>query len=237
MRLLLVSARRTLALATLIGVMASAPLTAQAQETIDIGTVLDDDRVVVQRQLYPTKDRTEFGGHLGLMPFDAYLFTPSVQLSFDKHIGQRTALSVLVGGGYGIENGTLRDMQKPSFGVVPDAYRYLSSALAGVSYAPIYGKINLNGAKIIHHDLYGVARAGVTLEQSIIPAGGIGISPTVSLGVGSRLWLGENLAFRMELRDDILLQRRQLTSTTHIKQNLGITFGITKFTPAPERRR
>lgn len=210
---------------------------ALAQDPIDIGTVLDDDRVVVQRLLYPTKGRMEIGGHLGVMPFDAFLFTPNVQLSFDQHLGQRSAFSALVGGGYGLQNATLRELQKPAFGNIPDAYRYLGSILAGASYAPIYGKINVNGVKILHHDLYGVARAGLTLEQSIIPGGGISLAPTLSLGVGSRVWVGQNLAFRMEVRDDLLIQRRQLTESTHLKQNVALTFGLTKFSPVKERSR
>ncbi|TVQ92179.1 MAG: outer membrane beta-barrel domain-containing protein [Deltaproteobacteria bacterium] len=237
MRMLPETLRQPLLLGAAAACLALTPAAALAQDTIDIGTVLDDDRVVVQRLLYPTKDRTEFGAHLGLMPFDAFLFTPSIQLSFDKHINERTSFSLLVGGGYGLQNATLRELQKPSFGAIPDAYRYLSSALAGVSYAPIYGKLNLGGARILHHDLYGTARAGVTLEQSIIPGGGFGLSPTLSLGVGSRLWIAENLALRVELRDDILIQRRQLTSSTHIKQNVGFTFGLTKWSAKPQRRR
>jgi outer membrane beta-barrel protein len=210
---------------------------AHAIDPIDIGTVRDDDRIVVQRLLYPTKDRTEMGIHLGIAPFDAYLFTPSAQLSFDKHLGQRASLSAMVGGGYGLQNATLRELQKPAFGKIPDAYRYLGSAIVGATYAPIYGKININGVKILHHDLYGTARGGVTIEQSIIPGGGVAVSPTLSLGVGSRVWVGENLSFRFELRDDMLIQRRQLTESTHFKQNLGFTFGLTKFTAVKERGR
>lgn len=210
---------------------------ALAQDPIDIGTVRDDDRVVVQRLLYPTDGRTELGAHLGVAPFDAYLFTPSAQLSFDKHLSPRTSFSVMAGGGYGLQNATLRELQKPAFGKIPDAYRYLASAILGASYAPIYGKININGVKILHHDVYGTARAGVTLEQSIIPGGGVALSPTFSLGVGSRLWIGKNLALRAELRDDMLIQRRKLTESTHFKQNLGFTFGITTWSPVKERVR
>lgn len=210
---------------------------AYAQDPIDIGTVLDDDRIVVQRLLYPTQDRTELGLHLGVMPFDAYLFTPKMQFSFDQHVGRAWSLSALAGGGYGIENGTLRELKTPAFGKIPDAYRYLGSVVVGATWAPIYGKISLNGAKILHHDLFVSARAGATLEQSIIPGGGVAVSPTVSLGVGSRVWIGENYAMRIALRDDLLLQRRQLTESTHLKQNVAITVGITRFSSVAQRSR
>lgn len=239
MRLLQVAAPPILAAAALCVTAASTlvPTTALAQETVDIGTIADEDIVVVQRLLYPKDDRTELGAHLGVMPFDAYLLTPNIQLSFDKHFDEKLSFSVLAGGGYGLKNGTYRELSGEEFGVEPDAYRYLGSVLAGVAWSPIYAKMNVNADRIIHHDAYVVARAGVTFEASTIPEGGFFPSPTLSLGGGMRLWLGEKLALRMELRDDILVQRRKLTSSTHVKQNVSATLGITTFSAVKRRTR
>lgn len=222
--------------AALVPLAAAVPLSAQAQETVDIGTISEQDIVVVQRLLHPKDDRTELGIHLGVMPFDAYLLTPQVQLSFDKHLGELTSLSVLVGGGYGFKNATFKELESPAFGAAPDAYRYLGSAMVGLSYAPIYAKMNVNAKRIIHHDVYGVARAGVTFEASTIPEGGFAPSPTVSLGIGARMWTGENYALRAEVRDDIMYQSRKL-SGAYIKQNLGVTIGITRFSAVKKRTR
>jgi len=214
------------------------PISAYAQDTVDIGTIADEDIVVVQRLLYPKDDRTELGVHLGVMPFDAYLLTPNIQLSFEKHFSERLALSVLAGGGYGFKNGTYNQLSRPEFGVEPNAYRYLGSVLAGVQWAPIYAKMNVNADRIIHHDVYGVARAGVTFESSTIPSGGFFPSPTVSLGIGARMWTSENYALRVELRDDLMVQQRKLDEGRwFFKQNAGITIGITRFSPVKRRTR
>lgn len=211
--------------------------TASAQETVDIGTIAEQDIVVVQRLLYPKDGRTEFGAHVGMM-VDALLFTPNLQLSFDKHFSERVSFSALVGGGYGIKNGTYRRLNEERFGVEPNAYRYLGSVLAGVAWAPVYAKMNVGADRILHHDVYGVARAGVSFEASTIPQGGFFPSPTVSLGLGARIWTSESFALRVELRDDIMLQARKLEENQlYLKQNLGVTVGISRFSAPKQRRR
>lgn len=213
------------------------PAAAHAQETVDIGTIAEQDIVVVQRLLYPKDGRTELGVHLGVMPFDAYLVVPNLQLSFDKHLGERTSFTALLGGGYGIGNGTFRELDTPALGKRPDAYGYLGAVLAGVAWAPVYAKANLGVDRIVHHDLYGVARAGVTLEQSAIDRTIITPSPTISLGLGARVWTSQTYALRIEIRDDMMLQRRKLTETTHFKQNANVTIGITRFSPVKTKVR
>lgn len=223
------------AAATLTTAALATPVAAFAQETVDLGSINEQDIVVVQRLLYPKDGRTELGVHLGIMPFDAYLVTPNLQLSFDKHMGEKTSLSVALGGGWGFKNGTLRELETPAYGKTPDAYRYLGSALVGIGYAPIYAKMNLNGARVLHHDVYGVARVGVSFEQSIIE--GFFPSPTLSLGIGARAWTSENWSVRLELRDDLMIQRRAATESTHFKQNTNFTIGITRFSPVKTRGR
>ena len=42
---------------------------------------------------------------------------------------------------------------------------------------------------------------------------------------------------RVELRDDLLIERRKLTQTTHFKQNANITIGFTMLSAVKEKRR
>ena len=84
----------------------------------------------------------------------------------------------------------------------------------------------------------GGARAGVTFESSTIPQGGFFPSPTVSVGIGGRLWTSENFALRIELRDDLMVQQRKLEENAwYFKQNAGITVGITRFSAVKRRTR
>ena len=197
-----------------------------AQETIAIGTIRNEDITVVQRLLYPKKGRAEIGLHVGVMPFDAYTTTPNAALSYVQHLSERGAFSVIAGVGYGLKTGTYRELESPTYGVAPYAYRYLGSALAGFEYSPIYAKMNMNGARIIHFDVYFSARAGATLEDSVIPGGAFSVAPTASPGIGARLFLGKVGALKVEIRDDLLLQYRNLTESFEFKQNANITLGL-----------
>ncbi|HHO51457.1 MAG TPA: hypothetical protein ENK18_11420 [Deltaproteobacteria bacterium] len=199
---------------------------AHAQETVDIGRIRDGDITVVQKLLYPKEGRTELGLHLGVMPFDAYLTTPNAQLSFGQHFSERLGLSVVAGGGYGLKTGVYRQLESPTYGVAPYAYRYLGSALAGLEWSPIYAKLNLNGARVIHFDVYFTGRIGASVEQSVIPQGGMAFGPTASPGLGSRFFLGSGSALKLELRDDLLIERRSLTESWEFKQNANVVLGI-----------
>ena len=59
---------------------------ADAQNTVDIGVIKNDDVKVVQQLLYPKEGRTEIGGHLATMPFDAYTFTILVRIHGVKEL-------------------------------------------------------------------------------------------------------------------------------------------------------
>lgn len=204
---------------------------ASAQETIDIGVLRNSDLHVVQDILYPKTGRIEFGFHLGWMPFDPLVTTPNGQISVDIHQSEQLAISILAGGGYGLKTLKYQELESPQYGIAPYAFRYLASALVGAEYSPIYAKMMLGGTKVLHFDVYGVGRLGATLESSVIPGGGLTVAPTLSLGVGSRFFLGEKVALRVELRDDLMIERRKLTATTHFKQNAGITVGLSMLTP------
>jgi len=212
--------------------LASALVTpeASAQETIDLGVIKDEDITVVQKLLYPKEGRMELGLHLGVMPFDAYVTNAHGQLSFNQHLSERFSLSVLAGGGTGFKTSVYKKLESPAYGVAPYAYRYL----AGVEWAPIYAKMSFNGRKVVHYDVYLAGRLGVTFEQSIIEGGGSALGPTLSPGIGSRLFLSRSTALKAEFRDDLMLQRRSLTETTAFKQNASVTVGFTLLTGGKE---
>jgi outer membrane beta-barrel protein len=200
--------------------------TPAAAQTVDIGVIRNEDITVVQRLLYPKTDRVEIGFAAGVMPFDPYLTTPNAQLWFVRHFSERGALSIVVGGGYGIKTGVYKQLESPAYGVAPYAYRYLGSALVGGEWSPIYAKLNWGGGRIAHFDVYLAGRGGLTLESSVIPDGGLAYAPTISPGIGGRFFLGSATALKVELRDDLLIEYRSLTESWEFKQNANITVGL-----------
>ena len=207
------------------------PSQAAAQETIDVGVLKESEIAVVQNLLYPKKDRTELGFHVGWMPFDAFTTTPLASFTGTKHQSESLAFEVALGGGYGLKNSAYKTLEGEAYAVAPDAYRYLGSLLIDAQYSPIYAKLNWQGNRVFHHDLYGLAGAGLTVEQAIIPDKDLSFGPTASVGVGARVFLSSESALRIQIRDDIIVQSREKTADSRgvfIKQNVALTVGYVR---------
>jgi len=210
--------------------LASLPLEAMAQETIDVGILKNKDISVVQKQLYPKKDTSELAIHAGVMPFDPYSITPKIEVSYGKFMSETLGWEVNLGGGYGLKNGAYRELEGPAYGIAPDAYRYLGSVIGDVQWSPIYAKMAYDGKKIFHYDVYGLAGGGLTVEESFMPDTDFSFAPSISWGIGSRIFLKDGTIIRIQMRDDILFQKRAKTAETqgiYLKQNMTFSVGYT----------
>jgi len=204
---------------------------APAPATVDVGVLKNSDLRVVQKMLYTKEGKTELGLSLAVMPFDGYTVAPALLASGTKHLSEQVALELQVGGGYGLKNGVYTQLESATYGVAVEAYRYLGSVQGTVEYAPIYAKMNAAGT-ILHHDVYVLAGAGLTVEQSVLPSGELAFAPTLPLGVGARVWLKKGKALRVELRDNLMIERRAQSGSTAFKQNAVVSVGYTSFTKA-----
>jgi hypothetical protein len=62
----------------------------------------------------------------------------------------------------------------------------------------------------------------------MLPDASTSFPPGISLGVGMRFFLSQKSALRVQLRDDILFEKREKTEDSQslfIKQNVGLTVG------------
>lgn len=196
------------------------------KDTLDIGVLKNTEVKVVQKMLFQKEDKMELGAHLGVMPFDGYTVAPQLALTGVQHFSETVAAEVQLGVGYGFPSAVYTELEGPTYGVAVEAYRYLASAEASIQYTPIYAKLNLGGGRIVHHDVYVLGGAGVTVEQSMLPEADLAIAPTLPLGVGTRLFLSKTAMMRLELRDSMLLEYRAQSATWGFKQNVAITAGI-----------
>jgi len=197
-----------------------------AKDTLDIGVLKNSEVKVVQKMLYRKDGTLELGAMLGVMPFDGYTITPQLAVSGTKHLSDTLGIELQVGAGYGFENAVYTELAGPTYGVAVEAYRYLASVEADVQYTLAYAKMNLGGKRVLHHDVYLLAGAGVTLEQSMLPAGDLTFSPTLPVGIGTRLFLSKTALVRLELRDSMLVEYRAQSATWGFKQNVGLCIGL-----------
>ncbi len=203
--------------------------TALAQETVDVGVLKNEDIAVVQKLLYSKEDRTEFGGYVGWMPFDAYTTTPMAGIAVARHMSETLGFGLQLGGGYSLKNSAYRELEGPAYGVAPDAYRYLGSLMVDAQYSPIYAKMSWQGNNVVHHDIYGLLGVGLTVSQAMLPDNSMAFAPTLGPGVGARVYLSDKTMLKIELRDNLLLERRVKTADTQgtfLKQNVSLTVGL-----------
>lgn len=211
---------------------------AWAEETarpLDLGLLRNSEISVVQKLVYTMDGRSEMALALGVMPFDPYTVAPVANFAYTLHTSETWGWELSAGGGYGIKNGTYRELEGPAYGVAPEAYRYLGRLFAGAEWTPAYAKLNWRGQKVIHYNTYGLAGVGAALEQSVIPTGDLALAPGLSLGLGMRMFRTPNLAVRVELRDDVLIEHRKQSDTTHVKQDVAVLVGLSRLGKASGR--
>lgn len=199
-----------------------------AQQTIDVGLLKNEDIKVVQKQLYGKEGMKEISLHAGVMPFDAFSITPKFEGTYGMFMSDTLGWEVALGGGYGFTNTNYRYLE--DFGKVPDAYQYLGSVIGDVQWAPLYAKMAYQGTKLFHYDVYSLGGGGLTVERAFMEDKDWSFAPTVSLGIGSRIFFSDGTILRVQLRDDFLLQKREKTVDTqgrYLKQNMTISVGYT----------
>ena len=212
----------------------AAPAAAQ-DSPVDVGLIKRSDKSVVQKLLYSREGRTEFGGHVGWIPFDSYTTTPIAGAHGAMHFSEEWAAGLSVQGGYSLKNFTYRQLESDAYGIQPDAYRHMLGVSADAQWSPIYAKFSWRGKKVIHHDVYGLAGAALAIEQAMMPDATTTTSPGFSLGMGMRFYLDQDSFIRVQIRDDVLIQQRVKTADTQgtfLKQSVALTVGYSRLTKA-----
>ena len=202
-----------------------------AQNAVDVGVIKDNEVKIVQKLLYPKADKLEMGAHLAMMPFDAFTFTPAMAFTVAKHLREDLGIEGVLTGGYSLKNTRYNELEGEAYGISPDAYRFLGSVMVDTQYSPIYAKMNVAGQRIYHHDVFVTGGLGVTIEEAMQPDNSLAIAPTLGVGVGARIFTGGGYALRLQLRDDILREKRAKTVDTQgwfIKQNVSLVIGLSK---------
>ena len=169
----------------------------------------------------------------GWMPFDAYTTTPVGGITFAMHTSEVFAYELGLMGGYAMKNSKMTELEGPAYGVAPDAYGYTASAIADVQWSPIYAKLNWLGRSVHHHDVFITGGLGATFERAVLPDHDTAIAPTLGVGAGARIFMGDGLVLRFQLRDDIIREHREKTAETKpwfIKQNVSLLIGFSKLT-------
>lgn len=218
-------------LALTLGLLVARAPTASAEEAtpLDLGMLRNSEVSVVQKMVYAKEGRSEVGLTVGLMPFDAYTWAPMVNGTYTLHRTETFGLEASLGGGYGFKTADYRELEGPAYGIAPEAYRFLGRVGVAAEWSPIYAKMNWKGRKIVHHDVFGILGATGTLERCVLPDGRFAVGPGATVGVGARIFRTGRSNVRVEIRDDVFVEKRDLTETWGVKQNVWVAAGLSWF--------
>ena len=96
---------------------------------------------------------------------------------------------------------------------------------ASVSFSPIYGKISWFTWAVLNFDLYAIAGAGFVSYTGIED----GSSVMGNVGLGTRVFINEYLAGKIEFRDYIY--NRKFATDTKVLHNYSLIAGLSVFIP------
>lgn len=185
------------------------------------------DRLAVKRKRRSSVDRLvvkqarhELSTNGGYYVSDLFSSTYVLSASYTFHMTESTAVEI--GGAFTHANAeVIRAIEDQRGTVLEDDYaqvRFIESLLL---WTPVYGKLRLGGS-IARFDLH--LDMGVGVVDSSTSRGAAGVA-----GLGSKLFLGEALALRIDLRNHVF--RQELLDERFLVNDLALTAGLSVFLP------
>ncbi len=175
------------------------------------GTV---DRLVVKQ----ARHEFSFGG--GYYVSDLFSGTYTLNGSYTFHMTESTAVEI--GGAFTHANAdVIRAIEDERGTVLEDNYAQVRFVESLLLWTPVYGKLRLGGT-IARFDLH--IDMGVGVVDSATSRGAAGVA-----GLGSKLFLGEAVALRVDLRNHVF--RQELLDENFLVNDLSLTAGLSVFLP------
>jgi outer membrane beta-barrel protein len=185
------------------------------------------DRLAIKRKrrgavdrLFVKQGRHEFTASGGYYASDLLSGTYIVGGSYAYHMTDETAVE-FAGWWTHANADIIRALEDKRGTVITDTYSREIFAESLLVWSPVYGKLRLGGS-IVHFDLH--ADVGVGVIDSGTSRGAAGV-----LGFGMRLFAGDALAFRVDVRNRTF--RQDLLEERFLVNDSAVTFGLSVFLP------
>jgi outer membrane beta-barrel protein len=224
---------------------AGAPLGARASEA----DAFENKIRPISGQLYQKAGRLELtpGAELSLNDafFKKYLFGARATWHFAEWLSLGGSFAT----GFADETGSTqvcppnqgcRAATAAQLAAVPGEIKRRASVEVG--FSPVYAKLNFLAEKVLHFDLSLLAGADWISYRAVLPAPtdpGAAVSPGTAsavgghLGLGSRVFLGEWGALRLDFKD--VLYRAEVADRKKWQQQLLFEVGVSLFLPLSNR--
>lgn len=185
------------------------------------------DRLAIKRKRRGSVDRLvlkqarhEFSMGGGYYVSDLFSSTYVLNGSYTFHMTESTAVEI--GGAFTHANAeVIRAIEDERGTVLEDNYAKVRFVESLLLWTPVYGKLRVGGT-IARFDIH--LDMGVGVVDSSTSRGAAGVA-----GLGSKLFLGEAVAFRIDLRNHVF--RQELLAESFLVNDLSLTAGLSLFLP------
>jgi outer membrane beta-barrel protein len=191
----------------------------------------DGDIEVVQNRQYSKKNRLSLQGSFGTVSSDPFLTVRSLGGSLGYHFSESFGIVGVYKKFLVSDSSYLSDLQSGLVTGTPstaNTNRPNSYYGGEVEWSPLYGKISLSGASIVHYDAHLLLGAGMTNTDS-------GKDFTPSIGAGPEFYLGNSFAVRLDYRFSMykenvpetqLVSRPTVYSRTNYSHSVALGFEV-----------
>jgi outer membrane beta-barrel protein len=236
-----------LPLAGLLALLASAPVGAAAQSKAD---AFEGKIPPVSGQLYRKAGRLELtaGGNLSLN--DAFYTKYFGSLAVGYHFTESLSAGLEASGGPAVKTDSA-SVCTPTTGCnpaddvqmrqVPGRIRWILGAQAG--WSPIYGKLDVLSEQVGHFDLSVLGGLDLVAHDEVLSSAAAQVGPPTTktsfgghVGVGSRFFVSERWAVRLELKDvmySVFVPNGGIGNK--LQHQLFLNIGLSMFLPGSNR--
>ncbi len=123
----------------------------------------------------------------------------------------------------------LKDDLEKDFGVTPDNFDHMTSAIhSNLVIKSFYGKSVFRNSKVINHETYFFAGGGVVNYKTEQSDGDseTDMRPSISMGVGKKFFIGQNICLNVELRDWVNFDDNDIDNYFWVGITVGYRFNL-----------
>lgn len=209
------------------------------------------DRLIktIQRKNFLKLGRLETSPYVGFVTNDPFINRYLAGVGLAYHVTEIFAIEANLGYAPNLGEADWKPLTKQIVeenNVSPDISKLTLFTNTGFQFSPIYGKVALNGRRIINFDIFAAFGIGITQTQDDLDALGADESdaaaintavqwhPTTNIGGGVRVIFNDMIAFRLEGRSLIYIETVEST-TLEMKNNFILAGSVSFFVPSMNR--
>ncbi len=212
--------------------------------------IFEEDQASRRRVIKTIQDKTflklgrfEVSPYIGFVTNDPFINRRLGGICLAYHFTEIFAIELMGGYSPNLESADwkpLTDQLVEKNKVSPDISKLTGFGHVAFQFSPIYGKVAINGRKIINFDVFGTFGMGVTRTIDDLEALGddsdtakaTQVQPhtTTNIGGGARVTLNENWAIRAEGRSLVYIETINST-TLEMKNNFIVSLAASYFFP------